>query len=127
MIKSRPDSYPVLAVDSSDTICKALATKNLIPWKDYEFEYQEVSQHYNWDTFVGYQILIKPVVVLTRNSFLIDPIVHFFVKHWIAIHKKIIWQKKPLPIAKECLRKFAVYTANGLGSFILLFRGTNNA
>lgn len=113
----------MLAVDKSDTICKALAQKNIIPWVDYEFEYKEVSQFYNWDTFVGYQVLIKPVVVTTRNSFLIDPIVSFFVRHWVAIHKNIIRGSKSPPFFIELLRRFAVYSANGLGSFLLLFKG----
>lgn len=117
----------MMAVDESDTICKTLAQKDLIPWSDYEFEYKEVSQYYNWDTFVGYQIIIKPVVVITRSSFLIDPIVFFFVSHWVAIHKKLIWNKESLKLPLELLRGFAVYTANGLGSFVLLFKGSSHA
>jgi len=77
-------------VDAQATVCWIFFEKEQLTADHYEFESTVVAPFYDKVAFLGYSLLLKPVMWTLKKFNFLDRSMLFVVRRWIRIHRYII-------------------------------------
>lgn len=100
------------------TVCWLFHGKGLLTADHYEFESSVVAPYYDKVAFLGYSLLLMPVMfVLKKWSFLDQPML-FVVRRWIRIHKFIILDQEWVQFWEVPFTRFCTSLGTRVGLFL---------
>lgn len=94
-------------VDEDTTVCWLFFEKGHFNKAHYEFESGVVAPYYDKVTFLGYGLILSPVMWALKNYNFIDRPMLFVVRRWMRIHRYIILNEQwvafwELPFTRLC-------------------------
>jgi hypothetical protein len=104
---------------NTKTVCKVLFEKGKLSLEDYHFETTEVSSCYSSEVFLGYKVIMLPVILTAAKCNFLDNAILYLVKRWIRVHKWSLGlnETKP-PKLHIFLKFFCVSIARNVGCFL---------